>query len=98
MTVYDQAGWAPIHEAANYGHVEVVQFLLDHGANVNEQGKLSSIECQGITPLIDSCTNGHLTVVELLLDRGAKAELKTTKTPVGLLDCVCLLKLVITCV
>lgn len=83
MTVYDQAGWAPIHEAANYGHVDIIQFLLDRGANVNEQGKLSSMECQGVTPLIDSSFNGHLTVIELLLDRGAKVELKTTKLPVG---------------
>jgi NF-kappa-B inhibitor-like protein 2 len=82
VTVYDHSGWAPIHEAANFGFVEGVQFLLDHGANINEQGKLSAMECQGVTPLIDSCTNGHLTVIELLLDRGAKVELKTTKPPV----------------
>jgi ankyrin repeat protein len=83
VTVYDTAGWAPIHEAANYGYVEIIQFLLDHKANVNEQGNLSSMDCQGITPLIDSCINGHLTAIELLLDRGAKVELKMTKPPVG---------------
>lgn len=33
----DENGWQPIHEAARGGHLEVVQLLVDHGANINER-------------------------------------------------------------
>jgi prolyl 4-hydroxylase len=33
----DSNGWQPIHEAARGGHLEVVQLLLEHGADVNER-------------------------------------------------------------
>ena len=33
----DQNGWRPLHEAARSGHVEVVEYLLQEGAKVNER-------------------------------------------------------------
>lgn len=33
--VADENGWMPLHEAARAGHLEVVQTLLEHGANVD---------------------------------------------------------------
>lgn len=64
-----------IHEAANHGHRDIVELLLDHGgqSTINDKG---GVNCEGITPLFDACSNGHLTVVELLLNRGAKATIK----------------------
>lgn len=38
----DRNGWQPIHEAARYGHVDVVAFLLENDADINvrtNQGK-----------------------------------------------------------
>jgi hypothetical protein len=32
----DGGGWTPLHEAVRSGHVDVVQFLIDNGANYNE--------------------------------------------------------------
>jgi prolyl 4-hydroxylase len=33
----DVNGWQPIHEAARGGHLEIVQLLVEHGADVNER-------------------------------------------------------------
>ena len=33
--VADSEGYTPLHEAALYGHIEVVRVLLSHGASVN---------------------------------------------------------------
>jgi len=31
----DVNGWQPIHEGAREGHVDIVEFLLDQGADIN---------------------------------------------------------------
>ena len=33
----DSNGWQPIHEAARGGHLNVVQLLVEHGADINER-------------------------------------------------------------
>ena len=33
----DSNGWQPIHEAARGGHLDAVQLLVEHGADVNER-------------------------------------------------------------
>ncbi|KAL7467460.1 hypothetical protein ACHAXS_007706 [Conticribra weissflogii] len=38
----DGNGWQPIHEAARGGHVDVVEMLILHGANVNERVNFGS--------------------------------------------------------
>jgi uncharacterized protein len=41
--VTQQGGWTPLHQAADHGHVELVQLLLEHGAHRHsrsEDGRL----------------------------------------------------------
>ncbi|KAJ9577474.1 hypothetical protein L9F63_005975 [Diploptera punctata] len=80
----DHCGWLPLHEASNHGYRDIVEFLLDNGANINDPG---GIKCGGITPLHDAASCGHLSVVELLLERGATVASFTDEgdTP---LDCL----------
>ncbi|VEU37034.1 unnamed protein product [Pseudo-nitzschia multistriata] len=33
----DSNGWKPLHEAARSGHADVIEYLLEEGANVNER-------------------------------------------------------------
>ncbi|XP_047026936.1 tonsoku-like protein [Helicoverpa zea] len=85
VNIRDNAGWLPLHEACIHGHVEIVNILINSGANVNDRG---GSNCDGITPLYDAASNGHLDVVQLLLEKGAIPSLKTDfgETPLRVLQ------------
>lgn len=70
----DALGWTALHEASNYGYVDIVNILLDHGADINNRGGPC---CEGITPLHDAAACGHLEVIDCLLDRGANPLVRT---------------------
>ncbi|CAH8665820.1 unnamed protein product [Dicrocoelium dendriticum] len=55
----------PLHFAAGYGHREVVELLLEHGAEV------SARDVGGLIPLHNACSFGHVDVVRLLLAAGS---------------------------
>ena len=73
MNPRDYCGWLPLHEAANHGFVEIVQYLLDKGALVDDRG---GEHCGGVTPLHDACSCGNINVVELFVARGANVYAK----------------------
>ncbi|KAJ5905316.1 ankyrin repeat-containing domain protein [Penicillium subrubescens] len=50
--------------AARNGHAELVQLLLDEGADINGESEFHG------TALADACYNGHEEVVKILLDLG----------------------------
>lgn len=52
--------------AAQQGHTEVVQYLMDHGVNVNAN--------HGMTALHQASAGGHIQLVHLLIARGANLE------------------------
>ncbi|ESO83101.1 hypothetical protein LOTGIDRAFT_169742 [Lottia gigantea] len=80
----DNSGWIPLHEAANYNYYPIVEYLLDHGAHIDDRG---GDMCRGVTPLIDAAENGNFETIELLVNRGAN---KLAKNDDGnkALDCL----------
>lgn len=69
-----------LHEAAKYGDLEVVEYLVEKGANVNEK------DDDGYTPLHVAAKKGYLEIVEYLVEKGAKINEKdkSAKTPLQL--------------
>ncbi len=55
----------PLHFAAGYNRVGVVEFLLQNGADVHAKDK------GGLVPLHNACSYGHYEVTELLVKHGA---------------------------
>lgn len=58
----NESGGLPIFVACKEGHVEIVRFLLHHGAELNR-----ALSDTLVTPLMVACKRGHLEVVKLLL-------------------------------
>jgi ankyrin repeat protein len=63
----------PLHVAVYEGHTEVAQFLLDHGAAVDDLDGWDSTLLHGASRW------GHLHMAELLLDRGAVVDALDSK-------------------
>ncbi|KAJ3592036.1 hypothetical protein NHX12_007166, partial [Muraenolepis orangiensis] len=61
----DHAGWTPLHEACNLGHLLLAEVLLARGSLLNTPGY------ENDSPLHDAARNGHPAVARLLLQRGA---------------------------
>ncbi|CAH0050248.1 unnamed protein product [Clonostachys solani] len=59
------SGWNALMAAASSGHLELVELLLNHGADINLQGK------GGSSPLGIAARQGNEKIIDLLLDRGA---------------------------
>lgn len=55
----------PLHFAAGFNRVPVVEYLLENGAEVHASDK------GGLVPLHNACSYGHYEVTELLLKHGA---------------------------
>ncbi|CAL8115994.1 unnamed protein product [Orchesella dallaii] len=64
-------GRPPLLYAADYGQLEVIDYLVAKGANVNATDK------HGISPLLAAIWEGHTSCVRLLLEKGASREGKT---------------------
>lgn len=71
INVRDNAGYTPLHEACNRGHLDIAQVLCSHGAHVNAPGY------KGMRPLHEAVENGHAELARLLLAYGADPMLTT---------------------
>ena len=66
----NKPGWAPLHYAATGGHVQIMQFLLEHSAFIDAESP------NGTTPLMMAAMYGSPEAVKLLLDAGADLAMK----------------------
>ncbi|XP_072300910.1 BCL-6 corepressor isoform X2 [Eucyclogobius newberryi] len=67
----DYAGYCALHEACARGWLNIVQHLLDYGADINCSAQ------DGTRPIHDAVENDHLDVVRVLLSYGADPTLAT---------------------
>ncbi|CAH2314872.1 BCL-6 corepressor 1 isoform X1 [Pelobates cultripes] len=76
----DNAGYTALHEACARGWTDILQILLDNGANVNCSAQ------DGTRPIHDAVVNDNLETVWLLLSYGADPTLATYsgQTPIKL--------------
>ena len=63
----NNGGDTALHEAAEFGHVDIVEELLNHGAK-------TEVESWDGTPLCKAAREGHEGVVMVLLAKGANAK------------------------
>ncbi|KAL6634317.1 hypothetical protein ACP70R_026988 [Stipagrostis hirtigluma subsp. patula] len=68
----DRANMTPLTFAIDFGNVDVVQYLLDHGADT--EIRIST----GLTPLVYAIGKGNCEIVKALLCKGANADALTT--------------------
>ena len=60
----------PLISACSFGHVPVVDLLLERGASIDFENN------DGTTALMNAAGNGHLPIVDLLLEHGASVNLQ----------------------
>ncbi|KAL9642532.1 hypothetical protein ABK040_011099 [Willaertia magna] len=65
----DDFGWTPLLTAAQFGRVEVVNYLLEQGADINQVNKFGNA-------LFIAALEGHEDVVKILLKHGAETKVK----------------------
>lgn len=75
----DELPYNILQTAASNGNLNVVQYLLSLGMNINEESKEKN------TPLIMASLNGHHDIVSYLLDQGADIEFKNEQGNTALL-------------
>ena len=66
----DELGWTPLHQATWKGHLSVVQYLCEQGANKEARSDHSW------TPLLYAAQYGHLAVVQYLCEQGVDEEVR----------------------
>ena len=65
----DAHGWTALHMAARKGHVDMIEFLLLQGANIDAETEDHD------TPLEIAALHGHLAAVRVLVDNGSDQSL-----------------------
>lgn len=64
-------GFTPLLAAAKNGHLEVVKYLVEHGADIDK-----SDNNRRKTPLLAAAFEGHFEIVKYLVDKGANVNVQ----------------------
>lgn len=78
-----EKGHTPLMKAAKKGSLEIVEYLLDKGAEINRVSANS--DC---TALSLACSKGWVKIIECLLERGANRHIKLKDGITALLEAV----------
>ncbi|XP_064939200.1 uncharacterized protein LOC135650192 isoform X2 [Musa acuminata AAA Group] len=71
----DSQGRTALHMAAANGHLEIVEYLIQNGADASMKQDLNALNSEKNSPLHWACLNGHIEVVKLLIQGGASVSL-----------------------
>jgi len=66
-------GRTPLFIACQEGHIAIVKYLVDHGANLNRE------DYDGWTPLYFACKKEYIIIVKYLVDHGANINKENSK-------------------
>jgi ankyrin repeat protein len=72
INAYAPDGFFPLALAAFFGHAEIVKFLLDHGADVQQ----ASTNAQRVNALHAASANRHLDICRMPIDKGIDVNTK----------------------
>lgn len=61
----DKDGWTLLHKVATWGHIEIVQLLINQNINLNTKNRF------GETALHKAAERGHINIVDALIRAGA---------------------------
>ncbi|KAI9483523.1 MAG: ankyrin repeat-containing domain protein [Benjaminiella poitrasii] len=78
----DKEGETALLKAAYHGHYHVIEYLLDHHANIHQKDK------DGWTALHNACSKGYFRIVRLLVERKAKVDVKINAASKGYMSIV----------
>ena len=67
LNAFSPDGFQPLGLAAFFGHIEIVQFLIDSGADIDTPSKNNMT----VSPLNSAAAGGHLEIARVLLEHGA---------------------------
>ena len=81
INVKDEDGWTPIMWAANCGHTDIVNLLIENGADINATND------DGCTALMEAADENHIKTVQLLVDKGVDINAKANDGRAGTLKC-----------
>ncbi|MDR0140170.1 ankyrin repeat domain-containing protein [Metabacillus idriensis] len=79
----DQDGWTPLHWATQECQMEIIQYLLFKGANINSKDN------NGFSPLYQAASEGRIKLVDFLIDKGAEIDIRSSNgtTPLIIASC-----------